>query len=315
MSIVHSMNTTISNSFPIQISENQSDMLATDILYEPRVDIQKIDELPPMPAIANELLTILNDPDAEIEDIADIIIKDPGLAAKLLGLANSAFFSFGRSVNTITEAIINVLGLELVKGLSIGLIMSNSFDSNKCKSFDISQYWSNALLTANLTRGIGKIGEFNEDINPAFFYLYGLLHNLGILVLADCFPEEMDNVFSIKGKHPEEKLSIIEREELGITHYEAGVFLSERWGLPEDITVAIGEHANFDYRSSHHEVAQLTGYCSRMSQHALHNTPIEDRNALIPNLINLPIDKCESIIEKTNLKIDDVKAIAAKMNN
>lgn len=309
------MNTTIINSFSTQLSENQSTMLAVDILYEPRVDIQKIDELPPMPAIANELFNILNDPDAEIEDIADIIVKDPGLTAKLLGLANSAFFSFGRSVNTITEAIINVLGLELVKGLSLGLIMSNSFDSNKCKGFDISQYWSNALYTANLTRNIGKLGEFEEEVNPAFFYLYGLLHNLGILVLADCYPEAMENVFSTKEKHPEEKLNLIEKEELGITHYEAGVFLTEKWGLPEDIITAIGQHANFDYRGSFHEVAQLTGYCSRMGQHALQESPIEDRNALIPNLINLPLDKCETLIEQAQLKIDDVKAIAAKMNN
>lgn len=290
-------------------------MLAESISYDRRVDIQKISDLPPLPVIANELLAALNNPDAEIEDISNIIIKDPGLTAKLLGLANSAFFSFGRQVDSVTGAIINVLGLELVKGLSVGLIMSNSFDCEKCKSFDISRYWSNAILSASLTRELCKIGNLDQDFNPGYFYLYGLLHNIGILVLTDCFPDEMNEVFLAHEKEPDRKLVAIENEVMGIDHHSASGHLAAKWNLPEDVCISMRHHADSQYFETYSNVAQLTGYSSRMAQHWLDESPVEDRDELIPTLLKLPLDKHEKIIEASKNKIADVSSIAASMCN
>ena len=293
----------------------EPDMLANDMLNDRRVDIQKIDDLPPLPIIANELLAALNDPDSEIEDISEIIIKDPGLTAKLLGLANSAFFGFGRPVNNITDAIINVLGLDLVKGLSIGLIMGNSFDVNKCKGFDIARYWSNSLLTANLTKDMAVITDFENNVNPGFMYLYGLLHNIGVLVMADCFADEMGDVFLAHDREPELKLISIENERLGINHHQAGYYLAEKWELPQDICITIKQYTNFDYRDLYFEQAQLTGYCSRLTQNWLQGSTIEPKNELIPSLLNISMDKAEDIINKNKNKIDDLNSIAANMTN
>ncbi len=290
-------------------------MLAKEPFIDRRVDIQKINDLPPLPAIANELLAALNNGEAEIEDIAEIIARDPALSAKLLGLANSAFFGFGRNMNNIAEAIINVLGLELVKGLSVGLIMSNSFDVNKCKGFDIERYWSNSLLAATLVRDINKTCKIDTTVNPGLYYLFGLLHNLGILVLADCFPEEMDTVFKTHEKEPERKLMAIENELLGIDHHMAGYDLAVKWNLPEEIYTVIQHHSDFDYKDKFYQVAQLTGYCSRIVQHWLQESHIEPRNNLIPNTLDIPVNKCDDIIAAVHNKIEDVTMVASKMSN
>ena len=72
-----------------------------------------------MPSIAQEILIASNDVSSGLDDIAKIIKKDPALSAKIIGMSNSAFFGFGRKVTTLEEAIINVLGLDLVKGFAL----------------------------------------------------------------------------------------------------------------------------------------------------------------------------------------------------
>ena len=292
--------------------ENQR-MLAEDRAYHRRLDIQKLDDLPPMPAIASELLAILNDDEAEIEDIAAIISKDPALTAKLLSLANSAFFGFGRSVNSVTDAIINVLGLELVKGLSIGIIMSNSFNSERCPGFDVGRYWSNSIMTATMIRNIAQSQTIDPEIQSGFYYLYGLLHNIGLLVLADCYPEEMSDVFLAAERETETRLSAIENDRLGINHYEAGQYLADKWNLPTDVIVAIRHHSNFEYRERHFKVSQITGYCSRLVQNCLHQSNLEARNNLIPTLLDIDADKCSEIASKVSENIDEIQAVADKM--
>ena len=113
-----------------------------------RLEIQKIDHLPAMPSIAQEILIASNDDSSGLDDIAKIIKKDAALAAKIIGMANSAFFGFGRKVTTLEQAIINVLGLDLVKGFALSLAMSRVFNPEKCQQFDIKKYWLSAFITA-----------------------------------------------------------------------------------------------------------------------------------------------------------------------
>lgn len=280
-----------------------------------RIEIQKINDLPPLPLIANELMASLNDNDADIDDIAQIIVRDPGLTAKLLSLSNSAFFGFGRNVNTITEAIINVLGLELVKNLSIGLILSGTFDVKKCKHFDVAEYWVCSLLTAELVKHLSKIKTVDADVNPSFYYLYGLLHNLGILVLADRFPEELDAVLATKAKHPEQKLVDIENLQLGIDHHSAALYLADKWNLPKDISAVMKHYFEPDYREDFWQVSALTGYCSRLTHNWLDDSLEETEEIDLEALFGFPQDKLETTIEVVHGKLEDVTAIASQMNN
>lgn len=143
-----------------------------------RLEIQKIDHLPPMPSIAQEILIASNDDTSDMNDIAKIIKKDPGLTAKIIGMANSAFFGFGRNVATLEQAIINVLGLDLVKGFSLSLAMSSVFDLDKCANFDLKRSWSSAFLTAELASGFTNHIDSKQVLDPNQLYLHGLLHNI-----------------------------------------------------------------------------------------------------------------------------------------
>ena len=165
-----------------------TDMTGRHALSSVRLEIQKIDYLPPMPVVAQEILIASNDHTSDMDDIAQIIKKDPALTAKIVGMANSAFFGFGRNVTTLEQAIINVLGLDLVKGFALSLAMSGVFNPEKCENFDLKRYWCSAFLTAELATGFANHIDSKQSLDPNELYLYGLLHNIGILVLADRFP-------------------------------------------------------------------------------------------------------------------------------
>ena len=158
-----------------------------------RLEIQKIKELPPLPVIAQQLLAAINKDDTSIDEIAKVIQSDPILTSRILGLANSAFFGFGRSLYNLTEAIVNVLGLDMVKALGLTMVMGGVFDVRKCSQFDIVRHWSHAFMTAELSMRMLPLVRIEEKVQENQLFLYGLLHNFGILILVNKFPDNARN--------------------------------------------------------------------------------------------------------------------------
>lgn len=279
-----------------------------------RIEIQKTDYLPPMPAIAQEILIASNDESADMDDIAKIIKKDPGLAAKILGMANSAFFGFGRNVLTIEEAIINVLGLDLVKGFALSLAMSSVFDPTKCESFDIKRYWSSAFLTAELASSLISHTDKKHLLDPNQVYLHGLLHNIGILVLVNRFPNIMNELFNDAMTDREKRLIDYEKETIDFNHHEAGAWLTEKWKLPYEIIDVIGHHYNLDYHGRNSESVVLIGYCARIARQWLLGTqynPTQETKAI--ERLNLDHDNLNSYLERSQNKIDNIKSLVDEM--
>ena len=94
-----------------------------------------------------------------LEDLALVINQDPGLSARILGLANSAYFGQTNPILTVEDAIIRVLGLNMVKSLAVSIAVSGVFDSSACRSFDLHEYWSHSLSIAMLASDHGPSGR------------------------------------------------------------------------------------------------------------------------------------------------------------
>ena len=86
-------------------------------------DLIEVESIPPLPATASTLLVMAADPDVEMEALALVIERDPPLSARLLGVANSAFYSPPRPVMTIKDAIIRALGMNMVRNLALGMAL------------------------------------------------------------------------------------------------------------------------------------------------------------------------------------------------
>tara|TARA_R110000782_G_scaffold188367_8_gene278397 strand:- start:14 stop:889 length:876 start_codon:yes stop_codon:yes gene_type:complete len=275
-----------------------------------RLEIQRIDHLPAMPSIAQEILVASNDVSSGLDDIAKIIKKDPTLSAKIIGMSNSAFFGFGRKITTLEQAIINVLGLDLVKGFALSLAMSSVFNPEKCQQFDLKKYWSSAFITAELASGIVNIIDSDHNLDPNQLYLYGLLHNIGILVLVDRFPNIMSELFTTAAENREKRLIEYEKETIDFNHHEAGAWLGHKWKLPFEIIDIIEHHHNLQYQERNAGIVILIGLCSRISRQWILSTqydPMQEMDVI--KSLNIDHDALEKYITKSHKKLDSINQL------
>jgi HD-like signal output (HDOD) protein len=288
----------------------KSEMTGRQSVSSIRLEIQKIDCLPPMPAIAQEILIASNDESSDMDDIAKIIKKDPALAAKIIGMANSAFFGFGRNVTTLEQAIINVLGLDLVKGFALSMAMSSVFDVTKCANFDLKRYWASAFLTAELASGFANNIDSKQAYDPNQLYLYGLLHNIGILVLANRFPNIMSELFATAITDKEKHLIDYEKETIDFNHHEAGAWLGHKWKLPYEIIDVIEHHHDLSYQERNSNFVILTGFCARISRQWILDTnydPMEDKEII--ETLKLNSESLAAYLEKSYGKLSDIEKL------
>ncbi len=198
-----------------------------DILLE----ISKIKNLPPLPESSIRIISAVNDPDIPVDALVDVLALSPVLVARLLGLANSAFFARAGEIVDLRIAIIQVLGLNLVKSMALSIVLNVELKTNSCEMFDANFFWSHSLVTAYIAQ---KIAQQIKDplILPNIAYTSGLLLNIGLIAAIHVFPETLNAIFAKKvqtnGGVANELFFL-----LGKNQYDIGSILLERWQLPE----------------------------------------------------------------------------------
>lgn len=204
-----------------------------------RSRVRRLITLPPLPRTSQLLLQMLSDPDLDMLRLAELVEQTPALAARILGVANSAFFARATAVRDVPDAIIRVLGLHLVRDLSISFVLSQPFDLKACGRFDPVVYWSGAMESAVMAQLLASQLPRADAPTPSEGYLAGLLQNLGLLALVHVVPDAMDAVFAQAGQDGSEGLDALERHALGLDHAVAGAELAAAWKLPPGIAAAM----------------------------------------------------------------------------
>ena len=196
--------------------------------------LQGLLHLPPLPGIAARLIQEVARPDIEIRELAALIEQDPGLAARIVGIANSAYFARQRPVCSVQAAIAQVLGLNLVRGIAIGITLNGPFDLAACPDFDSERWWYQAFQTAGLCATLAPELDLDDTLKDCMF-LAGLLHNLGQLVLVHAFPARMSDIFREHRENPALALDRLETDRLAMDEHEAGAYIAHVWHLPDCI--------------------------------------------------------------------------------
>ena len=200
-----------------------------------RKQVQLIKNLPTLPGMIEQISRAVESKRFSVADVGKLISRDQVLSAKVLKLANSAFFGFSRKVGSLTQALV-LLGFDVVKGL---ILTSSVFDLMKTRAEDL---WLHSMGVATTSSIIAaEIGlEDAEEVSLA-----GLLHDLGKVVLRAHMADDME---SIQELVEVEGLSVREAEQevLGFTHAEVGRWLAEAWKLPEQLAEPIQYHHHPD---------------------------------------------------------------------
>jgi HD-like signal output (HDOD) protein len=186
------------------------------------------------PEISIKLFELVKDNDADIAEIAKLILHDPTITAQLLKLSNSAFYSRGKTITTVNEAII-ILGLDTIKKLILAIEMIGLFHNRHDQSnFNSKTFYKSSLAGAMLCNKLAMERNYTDTETP---FICGLLRDYGILVARQYFPDIFLEVNTLAN---EKKWSFAEAfKTVGmVEHRYVAYLLFMYWCLPTRILYA-----------------------------------------------------------------------------
>lgn len=223
--------------------------------------LRHCETLPSLPAIAVRVISLANDPQTQMVQIADLVSLDPGLATKMLKVANSPLYGSRRKVDTVHQAV-NLLGTHGAISIALSFSLSTYISGQPKEGFDATHFLRRSILSAIAARAIGAyVGlDHLDDL-----FLASLLQDVGILALSTMLTSEYAPILErAAGDH--DALLIEERRALHVGHDEVGAWLLERWKLPEHLTRAVlASHAELtDDDPLFARCVALSGYIADM---------------------------------------------------
>jgi len=193
--------------------------------------VQLIKNLPTLPGMIEQISRAVESKRFSAADVGRLISRDQVITAKVLKLANSAFFGFSRKVGSLTQALV-LLGFDVVKGL---ILTSSVFDLMKSKGEDLWRHSMAVATAASIIAAELELGDAEEAS------LAGLLHDLGKVVVRVHMPDDAASIMELVEV---EALAVREAEfeVLGFDHTRVGQWLAESWKLPEELVDPIRWH-------------------------------------------------------------------------
>lgn len=236
-------------------------------MQKARQTLESLDELPSMPAVVGQALSLLDDPNANINQLANIISTDISITSQILKLVNSAYYGFPSQITTINKAMA-LLGFNKIKSLILGVAVKPMMLSDAGKTL-----WNHSLRCAVGAKYLAKNLEHGD---PEEAFIFGLLHDIGKTILQiqnmDAY-KEIQKLVAIGADTIE-----AERTFFGYTHTEAGKVLTEKWKLPLIIGITVEHHHN-PLRSEELMSTGIVYVADRLTQNEL-KYPVFDQEVL-----------------------------------
>lgn len=203
--------------------------------------IRKITEsiigLPTLPTVVAKMIELVDNPRTSAASLARLIASDQALTARILKLANSAYYGFSREISTVNMAIV-VLGFNTVKDMGLSLSVFDAFKSKQQHpSFDLNRFWEHSIACGIAARMLAR--NYRSRYTGEAF-VAGLLHDIGKVILNQYFQNEFLLIIEaqVKGATLEEAETSI----IGTHHSQIGSWLAEKWNLPRIISRSLLHH-------------------------------------------------------------------------
>lgn len=226
--------------------------------------LERIDDLPPLPAVAARVMAMADDQHSSALDLAQVLSADQALTARLIRISNSAYYGFARKVSTVREAVV-VLGFKQVRQVAVSASLMNAFDRGRIADdvFDLDLFWGHSVAVAVAAEGIAKR---TREAKPEDAFTAGILHDIGRLVLRMTLPVEFRKAV-ILARNGAMHLHLAEALMTGYDHQGVGRALGELWKFPAHLIDAVACHHDQRITPSRDGLSGCVAQADRLAHH------------------------------------------------
>ncbi|RMD80417.1 MAG: HDOD domain-containing protein [Gammaproteobacteria bacterium] len=194
-------------------------------------------EVASLPEVYHRLAEMIDSPRHSAADIARVLEKDPGLTARLLRIANSAFYGFPSQIDTVSRAI-TVIGTRELRDLVLATCVVRLFKGLPNDLVTMDDFWRHSIGCGLAARALAA--QRGERLKERHF-VAGLLHDIGALIVYAKLPELAREAL-LRARHQHQPIFLAERAVMGFDHGAVGCELMRKWKLPEHLQEAAAFH-------------------------------------------------------------------------
>jgi len=197
-------------------------------LPSPTLEALESLDLPTPPGAALAFLQTLARETASMDEMAELVRREPALAARILTVANSAAFHAGSELRSLKQSL-QVLGVRTLHSIAASIAVREAFSGLPgSRAGDFDGFWRHSLMVAELAQAIA---HETGQADPEEAYLAGLLHDVGELLLLGGLQADYGKLLN-EAACAETALVALEQAALHTDHAAVGAWLVERWHLP-----------------------------------------------------------------------------------
>lgn len=293
---------------------NQAIMQFTALRIKQRLN-ETLD-LPPLPETAKRIMDLRSDVNADPASLATAIELDPAMSAQVVSWARSPFYGANKdSVKTVEDAILRVLGFDLVMNLALGLALGKTIKAPRNEIIGYSSFWQQSVMVATLCAELSLSVKTEEKPSYGLAYLCGLMHNFGYLILAQIFPPQFQtlSLYMRTNRHIDDAL--IEQHLLGMTQEQISSLLFKQWALPEELVNAVRHQKNVLFDGSYCEYPLLINLANQaLRRQGYGHGPVGELSPEILFKLNITADEVEEKAALLVSQLDTMSAIVAALN-
>lgn len=200
--------------------------------------VQAVNDLPALPQVVLKVMELTEDPNSTAQDINNVLSQDQGMTARVLKLANSAFYGFPRRISTVTDAIV-LLGFRTIRSIVLAASVNDILmQEMEGYALERGELWKHSQCSAMAARLIARRVKYS-GLDVA--YTAALLHDIGKVILNQYMQEAYQEVLD---KVTADNIPFMQAEDiiLGFNHGQVGAQVAEKWNLPLELVEAISLH-------------------------------------------------------------------------
>ncbi|HRY15440.1 MAG: HDOD domain-containing protein [Candidatus Competibacteraceae bacterium] len=264
--------------------------------------VQDTHTLLSLPDVAFRVNELIDQPDTRPSDLAEVILCDPGLSARLLRLINSAYYGLSKPVDTVSQAIY-FIGQRELRDLVFATSTVNLFKGLPPEQVNMEMFWFHSIACGIAARELARRCRLPEGER---LFLAGLLHSVGKLVFYSQCPDQYRQVLQQVEREAVDTV-VAERQVFGFTYADVSAELLKSWRFPERLWVAVAHHL---------EPAQAPNY---WLEAVIVHASVYVANSLQPSVNVAPLtmgspDILAALADMLALSPDSLAALPAEIN-